>query len=153
MFNWHTKHAEDLGIGDRLADLVTTWTGSFNTFIAAVFVVLIWGILGPHYEYSDTWQLVINTSTTIVTFLMVFLIQNNQNRQAARDRLHADADYQTNLRAKEEIEALQLALARIETEKLDQLLDLVKDLPERIQKVETDIRMIEYRNRITNGTQ
>src|SRR6476469_8520791 len=53
------------------------------TFSTAVGIVIIWGVSGPAFHYSDTWQLVINTGTTIVTFLMVFLIQNSQNRDAA----------------------------------------------------------------------
>jgi low affinity Fe/Cu permease len=53
------------------------------TFVTAVAVIIIWGATGPLFNYSDTWQLVINTGTTIVTFLMVFLIQNSQNRDAA----------------------------------------------------------------------
>ena len=53
------------------------------TFIAALALILLWGVTGPMFGYSDTWQLVINTATTIVTFLMVFLIQNSQNRDAA----------------------------------------------------------------------
>ena len=53
------------------------------TFIVALSIVLIWAVTGPMFHYSDTWQLVINTGTTIVTFLMVFLIQNSQNRDAA----------------------------------------------------------------------
>jgi low affinity Fe/Cu permease len=56
--------------------------GSPFSFIAAIAIVIIWGVLGPMYHYSDTWQLVINTGTTIITFLMVFLIQNTQNRDA-----------------------------------------------------------------------
>jgi low affinity Fe/Cu permease len=55
-------------------------TGHPATFVAAVALIVIWGITGPIFGYSDTWQLVINTGTTIVTFLMVFLIQNSQNR-------------------------------------------------------------------------
>ena len=53
------------------------------TFVLAVGLILVWAITGPMFHYSDTWQLVINTGTTIVTFLMVFLIQNSQNRDAA----------------------------------------------------------------------
>jgi low affinity Fe/Cu permease len=55
-------------------------TGKPLTFIIAVILVMIWAATGPYFRYSDTWQLVINTSTTIITFLMVFLIQNTQNR-------------------------------------------------------------------------
>jgi low affinity Fe/Cu permease len=56
--------------------------GSPITFLAAILMVVIWAALGPMYHYSNTWQLVINTGTTIITFLMVFLIQNTQNRDA-----------------------------------------------------------------------
>src|SRR5947207_13628811 len=56
--------------------------GSRWAFSLAVFIVVVWALTGPHYRYSDTWQLVINTGTTIVTFLMVFLIQSTQNRDA-----------------------------------------------------------------------
>jgi low affinity Fe/Cu permease len=63
----------------RMANATATWSGKPAAFLTAVAVVLLWGISGPLFHYSDTWQLVINTGTTIVTFLMVFLIQNTQN--------------------------------------------------------------------------
>src|SRR4051795_13315704 len=65
------------------AQWVSRWSGRTPTFILAIAVVLVWAATGPIFHYSDTWQLVINTGTTIVTFLMVFLIQNSQNRDAA----------------------------------------------------------------------
>lgn len=64
--------------------------GSPVAFVCAVVVVLTWVMTGPHFSYSDTWQLVINTGTTIVTFLMVFLIQNTQNRDAKAVHLKLD---------------------------------------------------------------
>ena len=64
----------------RFAELVSNWTGRPAAFVTAFAVIVIWGISGPLYHYSDTWQLVINTGTTIITFLMVFVIQNSQNR-------------------------------------------------------------------------
>jgi low affinity Fe/Cu permease len=60
----------------------SAWLGSKWAFAVAALIILIWGATGPIFHYSDTWQLVINTGTTIVTFLMVFLIQNTQNRDA-----------------------------------------------------------------------
>ena len=54
VFGWHQQHIAQLTIGDKLADLATRWTGSFNAFIAAFFIVVIWGLLGPYYQYSDT---------------------------------------------------------------------------------------------------
>lgn len=62
---------------------VAAFAGQPAAFAAAMFVVLVWATTGPIFGFSDTWQLVINTGTTIVTFLMVFLIQNSQNRDAA----------------------------------------------------------------------
>jgi low affinity Fe/Cu permease len=64
--------------------------GSKWAFLAAVCIIGGWAILGPYFRYSDTWQLVINTATTIITFLMVFLIQNTQNRDARAIHLKLD---------------------------------------------------------------
>ena len=64
--------------------------GRAEIFLAALAAIMIWAALGPIYNYSDTWQLVINTATTIVTFLMVFLIQNTQNRDAKAIQLKLD---------------------------------------------------------------
>jgi low affinity Fe/Cu permease len=64
--------------------------GSPWAFVLAVIIVMTWVVTGPHFAYSDTWQLVINTGTTIVTFLMVFLIQNTQNRDAKAVHLKLD---------------------------------------------------------------
>ncbi len=66
-----------------LATRIASAAGQPLSFVLAFGLILIWGISGPLFGYSDTWQLVINTGTTIVTFLMVFLIQNSQNRDAA----------------------------------------------------------------------
>lgn len=66
-----------------LSHRIASWTGQPAAFILAVAIVLLWVLTGPIFHYSDTWQLVINTGTTIVTFLMVFLIQNAQNRDGS----------------------------------------------------------------------
>jgi low affinity Fe/Cu permease len=73
------------GFGQRMESLserVTRWTGTTHAFILALGVVVLWAVLGPVFHFSNTWQLVINTGTTIVTFLMVFLIQRAQNKDA-----------------------------------------------------------------------
>ncbi len=72
------------------ANRVSAWTGNASTFLGAVFIVIVWAFTGPLFNYSDTWQLVINTGTTIVTFLMVFLIQNTQNRDGKAVQLKLD---------------------------------------------------------------
>lgn len=67
---------------ERLSYKATQATGTSHAFIVALLVIIVWGITGPIFKFSDTWQLVINTGTTIVTFLMVFLIQRAQNKDA-----------------------------------------------------------------------
>ena len=67
---------------ERLSDVVSSWAGGSSAFAVALLVVATWGLTGPIFGYSDTWQLVINTGTTIVTFLMVFLIQRSQNKES-----------------------------------------------------------------------
>ncbi len=74
----------------RFANRMSHALGSPVAFLAALLVIAIWLILGPIFHYSDTWQLAINTGTTIVTFLMVFLIQNTQNRDAKATHLKLD---------------------------------------------------------------
>jgi low affinity Fe/Cu permease len=74
----------------RLAQATAQAVGTPWTFLGAVVIVLVWAISGPAFHFSDTWQLVINTGTTIVTFLMVFLIQNTQNRDAKVMHLKLD---------------------------------------------------------------
>lgn len=66
----------------QFARWATDWTGSTSAFLMALSVVIVWITTGPIFNYSDTWQLVINTGTTIVTFLMVFLIQRSQNKDS-----------------------------------------------------------------------
>jgi low affinity Fe/Cu permease len=68
---------------ERIGERVASWTGRPAAFILAFAIIVVWAVSGPLFRWSDTWQLVINTGTTIVTFLMVFLIQNAQNRDAS----------------------------------------------------------------------
>lgn len=74
----------------EVANRTSQAAGRASTFMLAAGVVLVWAITGPLFQYSDTWQLVINTGTTIVTFLMVFLIQNSQNRDSAAIQVKLD---------------------------------------------------------------
>jgi low affinity Fe/Cu permease len=97
----------------RVISQVTGWLGSLPAIVLSVLLIVVWGLTGPVFHFSDTWQLIINTSTTIITFNMVFVIQNTQNRDGramqakldeqslalARvlDALHVDADDQVLL--------------------------------------------------------
>ena len=74
----------------RMSKRVAWWSGNYLTFVSAVAIVLVWAATGPLFGFTDTWQLVINTGTTVVTFLMVFLIQNTQNRDSRAVHLKLD---------------------------------------------------------------
>jgi low affinity Fe/Cu permease len=99
-------------------------SGSAWAFMIAAIIVIAWAVTGPFFHYSDTWQLVINTGTTIVTFLMVFLIQNTQNRDATAMHLKLDEllravhDARTNLVDIENRSDAELARLRAEFERL-----------------------------------
>jgi low affinity Fe/Cu permease len=82
-----------MAISDRFSNFsryVSTFSGRPTTFILACTTIIVWLITGPFFSYSDTWQLVINTGTTIVTFIMVFLIQNTQNRDSEAIQIKLD---------------------------------------------------------------
>ncbi len=74
----------------RFAHHASVIAGNYITFLAALILIVVWAVSGPFFHFSETWQLVINTATTIITFLMVFLIQNTQNRDAMAMHLKLD---------------------------------------------------------------
>lgn len=74
----------------KFSTFISTIVGSSWAFITAFSIIIVWAITGPIFEYSDTWQLIINTGTTIITFLMVFLIQNTQNRDSRSIQIKLD---------------------------------------------------------------
>ena len=103
---------------------VANFSGRPGTFILAISVILVWLVTGPIFAFSDTWQLVINTGTTIVTFLMVFLIQNTQNRDAEAMQIKLDELIRTHKNAQnslldlEEMSQDQLQVIKLRYEKL-----------------------------------
>ena len=101
----------------RFAHRTSELMGTPWAFLAAVLVMALWAVTGPIFRFSDTWQLAINTSTTIVTFLMVFLIQNTQNRDARAMHLKLDE----LLRAVREARTALVDLEDMTDEELDQL--------------------------------
>jgi low affinity Fe/Cu permease len=91
----------------RIASRTSHGVGSPWAFIGALAVIIVWGITGPLFHFSDTWQLVINTGTTIVTFLMVFLIQNTQNRDSHALHLKLDELIRSNALARNRLMGLE----------------------------------------------
>lgn len=73
---------ENISGFERISNVITTYSGSSPVFMAAVGVILLWGLTGPVFHYSNTWLLVVNTGTSIITFLMVFIIQKAQNKES-----------------------------------------------------------------------
>jgi low affinity Fe/Cu permease len=101
----------------RFATRMSSFLGSKWAFLCAGAVIVLWGVTGPVFHYSDTWQLIINTGTTIVTFLMVFLIQNTQNRDARAINLKLDE----LIRAMESARNLMINIEKLSDAELDTL--------------------------------
>ena len=117
------------------AEWIAVTVGSPWAFVLALVVVLGWLITGPLFHYSDTWQLVINTATTIITFLMVFLIQNTQNRDTKAIHLKLDELLRGVRGARNGL----VSLERLSDEELDQLQHEFERLRTRAPKVEHDM--------------
>lgn len=108
----------------KIAQKLALWAGSPKTFLGAIVLLVLWAASGPFFGYNDTWQLIINTSTTIITFLMVFLIQNTQNRDT--DILHLKVD--ELLRATKDAHNAMLGLEALDLQQLEALRKRYQDM-------------------------
>jgi len=104
-------------------------SGKPATFVIAVLVIIVWAVTGPIFGYSDTWQLVINTGTTIVTFLMVFIIQNTQNRDTQALQLKLDE----LIRVTKGAHNLMLDLEQLDDEHLERLRQVYEKLANKVR--------------------
>jgi low affinity Fe/Cu permease len=115
---------------------VSHWTsekvGSPSAFVFAVLIIVVWAVTGPIFHYSDTWQLIINTGTTILTFLMVFLIQNTQNRDAHAIHLKLDELIRATRRARNE------------------LIDIEEDADDELKRLDTEYKQLHASPRNVN---
>jgi low affinity Fe/Cu permease len=122
----------------NFARTLAVWTGRPAAFIGAAGIVLAWALSGPLFGFSDTWQLIINTGTTVVTFLMVFLIQNTQNRDTEAIQIKLDE----LIRATQGAHNALLALEQLEDKELEKYLDTYAHLAavarERLRRGEVD---------------
>ncbi len=128
---WHAKHAETLGFGQRLADKVANNMGSWRFIIIQTIIVAIWMILNVVafcYHWDVYPFILLNLVFSTQAAYAAPIIMMAQNRQNERDRAHAEEDFQTNVDAKLEIEALAKQLNTIEVEKLDVIIKMLNEM-------------------------
>jgi uncharacterized membrane protein len=129
--NWHDKHTETLSFGSRVADKVATGMGSWRFIIIQTVIVAIWMALNI-VAFISHWDpypfILLNLLFSTQAAYAAPIIMMAQNRQNERDRIQAQADYQTNIDAKLEIEALTLKLNELEVEKLDKIITMLAEM-------------------------
>ena len=128
---WHEKHKDTLGFGSHLADSVAKGMGSWRFIIIQTLIVLIWmglNLIGFVYHWDAYPFILLNLLFSTQAAYAAPIIMMSQNRQSERDRIQAQSDYQTNVDAKLEIEALAIRLDNIETEKLDKIIEMLEEM-------------------------
>lgn len=129
--NWHKKHIETLDFGGRLADAVAKGMGSWRFIVFQSVFVAIWMVLnliGYIYHWDAYPFILLNLVFSTQAAYAAPIIMMSQNRQSERDRFQAQADYQTNLIAKQEIEDLALMLNKLDVEKLDKIIAMLEEM-------------------------
>jgi uncharacterized membrane protein len=127
--NWHEKHQKTLSFGGRIADAVAKGMGSWKFIIVQTVLVVLWmglNVIGFMKHWDVYPFILLNLLFSTQAAYAAPIIMMSQNRQNERDRMHAEEDYQTNIEAKQEIEALAIMLKSIEVEKLDKIIELLQ---------------------------
>jgi uncharacterized membrane protein len=126
---WHEKHKSSMSFGDRVADSVANGMGSWGFIIWQTIIVVCWMTLNVigFVQHWDVYPFILlNLIFSTQAAYAAPIIMMSQNRQNQRDRIQAQHDYKTNIDAKKEIEELQIQLSKLETEKLDKILELLQ---------------------------
>lgn len=128
--NWHEKHQNTLSLGGRVADAVAKGMGSWKFIILQTVLVVLWmglNVIGFMYHWDVYPFILLNLLFSTQAAYAAPIIMMSQNRQNERDRTHAEEDYQTNIEAKQEIEALSIMLKTLEVEKLDKIIEMLQE--------------------------
>ena len=137
--NWHDKHTESLTVSDHIADAVANGMGSWRFIIIQSIFVVIWMLLNVvgFLRHWDAYPFILlNLIFSTQAAYAAPIIMMSQNRQSQRDRIQAQEDYQTNIEAKKEIEALQLQIEKLEIQKLDKIIQMLEELKTNKKNVE-----------------
>jgi len=129
-----TSVNENISGFEKVSNTITSYSGSSPVFIAAVVLILIWGISGPIFSYSNTWLLIVNTGTSIITFLMVFLIQKSQNKESIAVQLKLNELIAANNNASNRL----LNIQDLSEEQLNTLYEHYRTLVELTQKAKSN---------------
>jgi uncharacterized membrane protein len=132
--NWHDDELDTRTWGEKLADQVASGMGSWKFIVIQTLIVIVWmvlNVIGVVFQWDPFPFILLNLLFSTQAAYAAPIIMMSQNRQSDRDRAQAKADYETNIRAKEEIEELQTRLARIEDEKLDQIFKMLQEIKDK----------------------
>lgn len=128
---WHDKHRENLTVGQRIADKLALGMGSWPFIITQSAFIVVWialNLIAYIYRWDPYPFILLNLLFSVQAAYAAPIIMMSQNRQTERDRYQATEDYKTNIKAKKEIEELQIVLTRIENEKIDEILSTLRKL-------------------------
>jgi uncharacterized membrane protein len=134
--NWHEKHVEASELGSKLADVVAKGMGSWKFIIIQTLFVILWMVLnvvGFFYHWDVYPFILLNLLFSTQAAYAAPIIMMAQNRQNERDRMQAQADYQTNIEAKQEIEALTLILQKLDADKIDKIIAILEEMKKQIE--------------------